>query len=250
MSLLPSARTVGFVGSCALILVTSGRVTADEPAAASRSLRSWLQYGSEVEFTLTDVKDDETDPFQDETDKASTASGTAPAESKTKAADGESTSKLRGVASLAMLPSVRGISVNQPLSPGILPKNYAAAALESQEAIFHGRGHQRAANPETLVLWDAPWVAYRPLYFEDVWLERHGYDHGCCQTLFSAAHFFGRIPVLPYMKGASPCGECTYSLGLGRPGDCPPQFCTLPKKSPLGLLYQTAFVSGTTLLAP
>ena len=38
-----------------------------------------------------------------------------------------------------------------------------------------------------------------PLYFEDPQLERYGHSFPpCCQPLISGAHFFTRLPILPY----------------------------------------------------
>ncbi len=148
------------------------------------------------------------------------------------------------------LPSILDVSVNSPPSPGILPENYAAEAFSARPIEFQPFGYQRIGNYRTFAQWTAPWVAYRPLYFEDIWLERHGYDYGPMQPFVSAAKFYGRIPFIPYMKGATPPRECVYSLGLGRPGDCTPHFFSLPKKSECGLLYQIAFTTGTVLLIP
>lgn len=58
---------------------------------------------------------------------------------------------------------------------------------------------------------------HQPLYFEDPNLERCGLAHGCCQPLFSAAHFFGTIPLLPYKMGTQHPRE----LVAATP-DCPP----------------------------
>jgi hypothetical protein len=75
----------------------------------------------------------------------------------------------------------------------------------------------------TCYFWDATCLCYRPLYFEEINLERYGY--GCCQPLqpfASAAHFFGTIPALPYCMAVDcPC-KCIYTLGHYRPGSCPP----------------------------
>lgn len=150
----------------------------------------------------------------------------------------------------ASLPSIHSIAVGSAPSSGMLPKNHAETAFASRNTEFHGAGYQRNANYESYAQWTAPWVAYRPLYFEDPWLERHGYHHGHLQPFVSAAKFYGRLPFLAYMKGATPCDECTYSLGWGRPGDCPPHSFILPKRSERGLLYEAAFISGVALLTP
>lgn len=71
--------------------------------------------------------------------------------------------------------------------------------------------------------WKAPGSRHNPLYFEEVNAERYGYT--CCHCLqpaISAAHFFGTIPVLPYLMAADCPRECVYTLGHYRPGACNP----------------------------
>ena len=163
--------------------------------------------------------------------------------------DGDEADKMRPSLS-QRLPSIRTVSLDASVSPGIMPRDHAAELFDTHATEFQARGFQRAGSYGSVTHWHAPWVAYRPLFFEDVWLERHGYDYGCLQPFVSAAKFYSRIPVLPYMAGANPCRDCVYSLGWGRPGDCPPHFFTLPKKSRRGLLYQAGAVSGLVLLTP
>jgi hypothetical protein len=71
--------------------------------------------------------------------------------------------------------------------------------------------------------WDATCLCHRPLYFEQINLERHGYGcPTCLQVGVSGAHFFGTVLALPYcMAVECPC-ECVYTLGHYRPGSCPP----------------------------
>lgn len=51
-------------------------------------------------------------------------------------------------------------------------------------------------------------VNFHPLYFEELSLERYGDSFGFWQPLLSAACFYGRMPILPYMLVAAP--PCTY----------------------------------------
>ena len=75
------------------------------------------------------------------------------------------------------------------------------------------------------VHWCATNFAHRPLYFEDVLLERHGQArHPCTQPLWSAAHFFGAVPILPYKMGLDRPWDCVYTLGRHRPGNCKPSY--------------------------
>ncbi len=69
--------------------------------------------------------------------------------------------------------------------------------------------------------WTAPNFHHRPLYFDDVNLERYGntLPH---QNVRSALRFFSTFPVLPYKMGAhAPC-ECVFTNYFERPGSCVP----------------------------
>ena len=71
--------------------------------------------------------------------------------------------------------------------------------------------------------WKASALCHKPLYFEDVQLERYGHSLGpFLQPLATAAHFFGNVFLLPYNTGVYPPYECRYPLGHYRPGSCAP----------------------------
>ncbi len=71
--------------------------------------------------------------------------------------------------------------------------------------------------------WKASALCHKPLYFEDVHLERYGHSCGpYLQPVVSGAHFFLTVPILPYKMGLYPPHECIYSLGYYRPGSCAP----------------------------
>jgi hypothetical protein len=73
--------------------------------------------------------------------------------------------------------------------------------------------------------WTAAGTCHKPLYFEEVYLERSGHSAGpILQPFISGAHFFGNIAMLPYHAGLNPPNECVYTLGHYRPGDCAPWF--------------------------
>ena len=105
--------------------------------------------------------------------------------------------------------------------------------------------------PMTVYNWNATCLCHRPLYFEQINLERHGY--GCCeplQPLASAAHFFGTLPALPYcMAVECPC-ECVYTLGHYRPGSCPPLRYHWPPFSPLAAAAEGGVWTGMVFLIP
>lgn len=85
-------------------------------------------------------------------------------------------------------------------------------------------------------MWKASGLCNKPLYFEQVQLERYGHDWGpVLQPFVSGAHFFGTIPILPYKMGLQPPNECDYSLGYYRPGSCAPYMI-----EPLGFTWRAA----------
>ena len=66
-------------------------------------------------------------------------------------------------------------------------------------------------------------MCHKPLYSRNRSLERYGHSRGpIIDPLFSAAHFFVCVPLLPYSMGVEPPHECIYSLGYYRSGDCAP----------------------------
>ena len=101
-----------------------------------------------------------------------------------------------------------------------LPTNYGAAYLEQQGQVRNGQ----ESRPwiVTSKCYEAPAFCHRPLYFEEVNLERYGHHFHCVQPLVSAAHFYGRVPFLPYLATVSKPWECEYPLGKYRPGSCSP----------------------------
>jgi hypothetical protein len=67
--------------------------------------------------------------------------------------------------------------------------------------------------------WSATRLCHGPLYFEEVNLERYGYQcHPAVQPFVSGAHFFLTVPTLPYQMTVHPPRECIYTLGHYRPG--------------------------------
>ncbi len=80
--------------------------------------------------------------------------------------------------------------------------------------------------------WDAPALCYRPLYFEEINLERYGHSAGAVlQPLLSAAHFYGTVAALPGLLVVEPPCQCVYTLGHFRPGNCVPfeLYCPRPR---------------------
>ncbi len=120
-----------------------------------------------------------------------------------------------------------GINIAQPA--GQLPTDLAGPCWEQINQSSGGAAAR--CWPMFCYQWDATCFCHQPLYFEEINLERYGYQCGdkcclgyecCLQPAASAAHFFGTIPVLPYCMTVECPGDCIYTLGHYRPGSCPP----------------------------
>jgi hypothetical protein len=137
-----------------------------------------------------------------------------------------------------------GINIINP--PGEMPADYGTVCLASLSADSAVRSW-----PTSYYLWDATCLCHRPLYFEEINLERYGYGCGCClQPLASAAHFFGTVPALPYCMAAECPHECVYTLGHYRPGSCPPWRCHWPPADPLAAAAEGGVWTGMIFLIP
>ena len=99
--------------------------------------------------------------------------------------------------------------------------------------------------------WKASGACNKPLYFEDVALERYGHEWGPLVTpVVSTVRFFGDLAVLPYKMGIHPPNECQHPLGYYRPGSCAPWSIGPVPLSMRGALTQAAFVTGTAFALP
>lgn len=98
--------------------------------------------------------------------------------------------------------------------------------------------------------WKASALCHKPLYFEEVNLERYGHTTGpLTQPVVSGAHFFANVVALPYKMGINPLNECRYPLGYYRPGDCAPWLLRpVPLSIRGGLTAAAAYVGGNAIL--
>ncbi len=120
-----------------------------------------------------------------------------------------------------------------------------------QECLIEQAAYQERSWDHAKVTWKAPNLCHKPLYFEEVNLERYGHTGGpFLQPVISSAHFFANIAVLPYKMGVHAPNECQYALGYYRPGNCAPWIVPPVPLSLRGGLYQAAAMTGTFLLIP
>lgn len=113
------------------------------------------------------------------------------------------------------------------------------------------QGFAPRAFVESTVTWKASGACNKPLYFEDVDLERYGHEWGpVVQPAISTVRFFGDLAVLPYKMGIHPPNECQHPLGYHRPGSCAPWGVRPIPISGRGAVTQAAFVTGAVFALP
>jgi hypothetical protein len=142
------------------------------------------------------------------------------------------------------------LTINIRMPDGELPRNYAAACWEE---IDTEAGPLAASRywPMFNYHWNATCFCHRPLYFEEVNLERYGYGcHPCLQPAASAAHFFATVPALPYCMSVDCPGECVYTLGHYRPGSCPPWRPHYPPCDAVAGAAEAGVLTGLIFLIP
>ena len=103
----------------------------------------------------------------------------------------------------------------------------------------------------TSIHWKASGLCHKPLYFEQVGVERYGHSLGpILQPIWSGVDFYGRIFLLPYEMGIEPPWECVYALGYYRPGSCAPKMIFPFPVSIRGGLLEAGAVLGAVYLLP
>jgi hypothetical protein len=103
----------------------------------------------------------------------------------------------------------------------------------------------------TTFTYHASALCHKPLYFEEVQLERYGHTAGPFrQPIISGAHFFLNLTYLPYHMAINPPKECQYPLGYYRPGNCAPWMIPPIPLSLRGATAQVATAIGAVYLIP
>ncbi len=144
---------------------------------------------------------------------------------------------------------INKLSIQTKPEAGELPRDYASARFAREDTVTHHMGISRA-KMETLMMWEAPASCHRPLYFEEINLERHGYKVPLVQPAISAAHFFGRVPLLPYMMVSEGHRKCHYTLGHYRPGDYAPYSLYVPRLRLDASAAEVMLVAGVLFAFP
>ncbi|GIW93756.1 MAG: hypothetical protein KatS3mg110_1797 [Pirellulaceae bacterium] len=122
--------------------------------------------------------------------------------------------------------------------------------IPSECTLGYERYEPRQPVPATFA-WKASAVYHKPLYFEEVQLERYGHSaRPLIQTALSGAHFVGNIATLPYQMAIHPMWECQYPLGHYRPGNCAPWLVPPVPVSAKGGLAEAGVILGGVFLVP
>lgn len=124
----------------------------------------------------------------------------------------------------------------------------SAWQIPGECAIGSGEYSGRCWTPQ-LSTWYASNVCHKPLYFEQVQLERYGHSAGPLMgPIRSSAHFFGSLVFWPYHSAIHPANECIYPLGYYRPGNCAPWLVEPFPFSGPGVIRQGAAVTGAAFI--
>lgn len=149
----------------------------------------------------------------------------------------------------ALLPEekpLRSIALTIEPQTGKVPVNTAQTWLSKST---HELPYYPGGN--IVYYWDAPDLFHRPLYYEEVNAERHGYSRlPVMQPAVSGLHFFASTLALPYQMTVHPPRECVAPLGHYRAGNPVPYQRELPEWDPKAAVIQTMVVGGLIFIVP
>jgi hypothetical protein len=146
---------------------------------------------------------------------------------------------------------IKNTGLTNSLSAQIVNLRYTGTGDLPYECTVEATNFNQRAWGCLTYTWKASALCHKPLYFEEMSLERYGHSWGpICDPVISAAHFFGTLPILPYKMGVdTPC-ECQYALGYYRPGNCAPYMIEPFPISPRGAAIEAGFVVGAAAALP
>ena len=107
----------------------------------------------------------------------------------------------------------------------------------------------RAFPPSTTIV-EPNYTCYRRLNFEQLNVERNGWDLGFIAPLVSTVVFFKDVALLPYHIGTEPCRSYECNTGYCLPGTPTPLLLYPPEFSLTGFLLEATVVTGLVLAFP
>jgi hypothetical protein len=236
--------------ACANVAIHAAEVNRRWPTA-SLNVAAAAEDGTAVESVVlvesNEPADNETSGGLPPTSLVQTAPQT-PAAEEIAAKEQKSPRILRGFRPITQ------VTANVALPPGLLPEQAERQEGQPQPEQAREVGDMRFEGgwAESDYQWSATRLCHGPLYFEEINLERHGYQcNPLIQPLVSGAHFFLTVPTLPYQMTVHPPRECIYTLGYYRPGDCVPwrRQCPYPW-DPRAAAVEAATAVGLVFLIP
>ena len=167
----------------------------------------------------------------------------------TPAAEADSAEKPAS-ATLAHERAMTDISADIRPPAGPMPGATAEEILPGVEPAWDGPWMRQAWGASN-VAWAPTALCHRPLYFEELGLERHGHTVSpILQPAFSGAHFLACVAILPYKAGIEHPWECIYTLGHYRPGSPAPRLRYRPPWQVNAAVLQGAAVTGLVFGVP
>jgi hypothetical protein len=112
---------------------------------------------------------------------------------------------------------------------------------------YYGRG---AAWPHVTTLVAPSYVCYGRLLFQQVNMERYGWDLGILSPFVSGAEFFFDVLTLPYHVATAPWRCYESSAGYCLPGDPVPLLLYPPELSAIGTIGEAAALLGVLAIFP
>ena len=168
--------------------------------------------------------------------------------------DSDSTKETRQVPNPAQtadlgIRRITDLSASVALPQGGIPLD-RATMLHGNDASNDALFFARSWTP-TQFQWEAPGLMHRPIYFEDVNLERYG-NSACLpiQPVISGARFVTTFAFLPYKMAIERPFEPIYTLGYLRPGDPTPNLGYHPPLALDAAIIQAGVVAGAVLIIP
>jgi hypothetical protein len=146
------------------------------------------------------------------------------------------------------------VTADATLPQGLLPEQVGreqGKVAPSSAMPEIGDARLAAGWAENNYEWSATKFCHGPLYFEEVNLERYGYQcHPLVQPWVSGTHFFLTVPTLPYQMTVHPPRECIYTLGYYRPGSRVPWQRNYLPWDPRAAAVEAGVAVGLVFLIP
>lgn len=188
---------------------------------------------------------------------ASGAELTPPSAESKKAAEGAGESAAKKPQRKSYLPEQKPIS---QISIDVTSKSKSGSSLRPESVVGTATEELPAVMGATAAEMHLGWVAtahrtgdrfgYKPLYFEEVNLERYGRSAGIWQPAISTTRFFGTVPLLPYKMAVHSPHQVYYwdwPYAAGNSAPCVKE--TFPFQ-PRAALVEAGILTGGAFLIP